>query len=368
MRPDTAGGRPDSEFPADPYPGARVGASYVHLGGYSYPLVADPARPSGLRVAGRCLDAWLAGHGAVPCAGRVPVLAYGSNANPSKISWMRAERGLTGPVVVLRVRCDGLSAVWSAGTRVVDDQRPATLAAAPGTVEEHAVWLAAPDQFAALDAVEGRSADPPRYRLARVATGTVSLLDGGGRLDRPWAYVAPATPSGAPRTDRRPLLLDGVPVPCTAVDQAGAAALDGVPGPDGLDVTTVDGVPTPDGWPSRVFVYGTLMPGEHAWPLLREHAAAVLPQPSFLPVGGLADTGLGRPALSPDTGAGVPGFTVELADPCGALPELDRYAGPGHQRARFTLDDGTVCWSWRWTGQRDGHTALPGGWAARRRG
>lgn len=365
MDPDIPPPWPDSAFPADPYPGRRPAASYVHDRGCSFPLTPDPACPSGWRAEGRCLDEWLAERGTPPCADRVPVLAYGSNANPSKISWMRPERGLSGPVVVLRVRVEGLAAVWSAGQRVVDDQRPATLAAVPGAAEEHAVWLAAPDQFAALDAVEGRDAEPPRYRLARIGTGRVGLVDGAGVLDRPWAYVAPETPAGDARTDRRPLLVDGAPVPCADVDQAGARRLTGVPGPDGLDAETVDGVPAADAWPSRVFVHGSLMPGERAWPLLREHAAPVLPQPVFLPVGGLGDTGHDYPALYLDTGTGVPGFVVELADPVTSLPELDRYEGPEYERVRVHLDDGTACWAWRWVADREDHAPLQRGWAAR---
>ncbi|MET0191237.1 MAG: gamma-glutamylcyclotransferase, partial [Pseudonocardia sediminis] len=160
------------------------------------------------------LDGWLAGHGAAPMAGRVPVLAYGSNRNPSKISWMRAERGLTGPVVVLRCATSGLAATWAAGLRVVDDQRPAVLAAAPGRDERHAVWMAAPEQFAALDRVEGRAADPPRYRLARLRTGTVTTED-GAVVDLPYAYLGRDA-------IRRPLLVDGAPVFCDDVAQDAA--------------------------------------------------------------------------------------------------------------------------------------------------
>lgn len=412
MEPETAPPWPDSAFPAAPYPGARPGFSFVHDAaaaqvpgaphgpgpvrrpagvcddGGSLPLRADRSAPSGWRVAGRCLDAWLADRAAAPLSGRVPVLAYGSNVCPSKIAWMRAERGLTGPVVVLRVRVEGLSAVWSAGLRLVDDQRPATLAAAPGTVETHAVWMVEPHQFAALDTVEGRDVDPPIYRLARVATGAVTVLDDGapagvldngapaGILDRPWAYLAPDEPTGDPRTDRRPLLVDGSAVPCTAVDQAGSVALAGVPGPDGLDATTVDGVPAPQQWPPRVFVYGSLMPGQAAWPLLREHAAPhAPPYPVALPHGVVADTGCGYPALTfgdsgTDSGAdaaagGVPGHVVELADPQAALPVLDGYEGPEYRRVRVVVEDGTVCWAWLWTASRAGLTPLPRGWAAR---
>lgn len=385
MPPDTSPPWPDPLFPAAPYPGSRPGASFVHdgagSGGLSVPLDADPSAPSGWRIGDRCLDDRLAEWGAAPLAGRVPVLAYGSNACPSKISWMRVERGLTGPVVVLRVRVEGLSAVWAAGLRVVDDQRPATLAAVPGAVEEHAVWLAEPGQFAALDAVEGRHTDPPRYRQARVATGRVTLVDGDGVIDRPYAYVAPAGPPGDERTDRRPLLVDGAPVPCASLGQDAARALAGIPGPDGLDVEArdaADGAPHPDAWPSRVFVYGSLMPGQPAWPLIREHAdPRVLPQPTFLPVGTVSDTGDGYPALTLAPGGclpghdgpgrdGVPGYVVELADPVAALPALDAYEGPEYERIRVVQQDGAICWAWLWTAPRDGLTPLPGGWAARR--
>lgn len=457
MEPETAPPWPDSAFPADPYPGARPAVSFVHVAtaqadpaaqvpgaphglgpvrrpdevcdddGGSLPLHADRSAPSGWRLAGRCLDAWLADHGAAPMSGRVPVLAYGSNVCPSKIAWMRAERGLTGPVVVLRVRVEGLSAVWSAGLRLVDDQRPATLAAAPGTVETHAVWMVEPHQFAALDTVEGRDVDPPIYRLARVATGAVTVLDDGappaalddgappavldggappavpgndapigvlddgtpaavlddgapaavldggapaGVIDRPWAYLAPDEPTGNPRTDRRPLLVDGSAVPCTALDQAGSVALAGVPGPDGLDAATVDGVPAPQQWPPRVFVYGSLMPGQAAWPLLQEHAAPHRPPyPATLQHGTVADTGCGYPALTLDTAGaaagGAPGHVVELSDPQAALPALDEYEGPQYRRIRVVVADGTVCWAWLWTASRAGLTPLARGWAAR---
>ncbi|MFD0490074.1 hypothetical protein ACFQ0O_26980 [Saccharopolyspora spinosporotrichia] len=43
------------------------------------------------------------------------MLAYGSNVNPSKISWLRDRLGLRGPVVVIGARCHGIVAVWSAG-------------------------------------------------------------------------------------------------------------------------------------------------------------------------------------------------------------------------------------------------------------
>jgi hypothetical protein len=118
------------------------------------------------------------------------------------------------------VRCAGLAAVWAAGLRKRDGQRPATLAALPGVVEDHAVWFATPDQLAVLDVCEGRG---NRYDLARL-TGADIRLEDGTRLDGVHAYVA--------NSDiRRPLLVDGRPVRVADVEQARAAALTGVPAP-----------------------------------------------------------------------------------------------------------------------------------------
>lgn len=178
------------------------------------------------------LDEWLVARGAAPLADRAPVLAYGSNACPSKIAWLRDELRLRGPAVVLRARCAGLSAVWAAGFRVVDDQRPATLAALDDADEVHAVWLATPDQLDVLDVCEGRG---KRYELARVRTGSVVLED-GSELDQPLAYVG-AVPGG-----RVPLLVGGEPVRCSDVPQASAVALQGLPAAaDGLDYDVLVG-------------------------------------------------------------------------------------------------------------------------------
>ncbi|MFJ7212081.1 gamma-glutamylcyclotransferase family protein [Amycolatopsis sp. NPDC098790] len=147
---------------------------------------------------------------------RMAVLAYGSNANPSKITWLRARLGLEGPVVVAHARCAGLAAVWAAGFRVVDDQRPATLTALDG-VEDHAIWFVTPDQLAVLDRCEGRGT---RYHLARLTEPDITLED-GTRLTEVHTYVGAAP-------IRYPLLVDGKPVRTTDLPQAEAAKLDGV--------------------------------------------------------------------------------------------------------------------------------------------
>ena len=191
----------DADHPADPYPGAVPPDSYVHVAEVAYPL-RDGA------VEGVPLDAWLRGRGAPPLAERIPVLTYGSNRCPSKITWLRRELGLgAGPVVVLRARTNAVAAVWAAGLRARDGARPAVLAAAPDVVEEHAVWLATPEQIAVLDRCEGRD---ERFRLARLRTGSVTVC--GVLIERPWVYLGHAA-------IRHPLLVNGAPVRCADVAQ-----------------------------------------------------------------------------------------------------------------------------------------------------
>ena len=209
----------ESDYPADPYPGARPDVSFVNQDGRCRPLPAAGWRP--------VLAEWLPG-----LVSRVPVLAYGSNACPAKIGWLRRHFGLTGPVVVLRARCTGLAAVWAAGIRARDRQRPATLAAEPGRTEWHAVWLATAEQVRALDRCEGRGT---RYRLVRLRTGSVTLED-GTELPEVLAYTGLSA-------ERAPLLVAGNPVRCADLAQASAAGLTGEPGPDGLAVEPVRGAP-----------------------------------------------------------------------------------------------------------------------------
>lgn len=344
----------DAEFPADPYPGGVPPCSFVHLDAMSHRLDPDPRARSGWVVDGLDLDGWLAGHGAPPAAARIPVLAYGSNRCPSKITWMRAEMGLDGPVVVLRARTTGVTAVWAHGVRARDGQRPAVLAAAPGVVEDHAVWLATPAQVAVLDRVEGRG---ERFRLTRLRTGTMTLQD-GARIDQPWCYVGHGE-------IRRPLRLDGRPVRCLDVPQAGALCLIGEPGADGLDAPTEHGTPHPDRWPAALLTYGLLMPGQRSWPLLAPHAGP--PRTAYL-TGALYDTGRGCPALVPGAGDPVPGVLVPLTDPAAALPHLDAYEGPDYVRVRRALPDGTMCWVYAWRGPTTGLARLRDGWPGHRAG
>ncbi|MBW0136734.1 gamma-glutamylcyclotransferase family protein [Pseudonocardia abyssalis] len=335
--------RPDSDFPDTPYPGAVPPTSFAHVDGMSHALTPGP-----WRIGDVPLDDWLAARGAAPAAERVPVLAYGSNRCPGKISWLRAELGLgDDPVVVLRARTTGVAAVWAAGHRARDGQRPATLAAAPGIEEEHAVWLATPEQVAVLDRCEGRD---ERFRLARLRTGTV-LTEDGARIDGAWVYVghSPA---------RAPLHVDGRPVRCVVMPQAAARDLVGEPGADGLDAPTVVGPPHPDQWPTELFAYGLLQPGQVSWHYVEPHAAGGHRYATV--AGAVLDTGRGYPAWLPDSVGAVPGTLIALRDPIAAFPAMDAYEGPEYRRIRTVTTDGTVGWAYAWRAPTDGFRP---GWA-----
>ncbi|MGB3438899.1 MAG: gamma-glutamylcyclotransferase family protein [Actinophytocola sp.] len=342
----------DEDYPAVPYPGARPSVSYVHDDATGWELTPDPVASSGWRAEGRDLDDWLAARDAEPLACRVPVLCYGSNVCPSKITWLRDALGLTGPAVLLHARCTDVAAVWASGLRVVDDQRPATLTAMPGNTEEHAVWFATPAQVAVLDRCEGRG---ERYRLARVDTGEVRLAD-GSVVDGPLAYVA-----AAPR--RLPLLVDGKAVRCLDVPQSGAAALVGTPAStDGLTVREVPGAPEPADFPARVFVYGTLQPGASDWWRLEPHATGE-PRAAALP-GTMFDTGLGYPALQLGDGPGVSGWVIDLARPAFTLSTLDEYEGSEYRRVRVALPGGQLCWTYVWIEPIKGLRKLTAPWGS----
>jgi hypothetical protein len=240
---------PDHKYPADPYPGARPDFSFVHSGSTGYRITPDVTSPSGWVLheshGALDLDEWLSARQVAPLRTRLPVLAYGSNSNPEKISWLRTELGLQGPAIVLRAECSGIAAVWSAGIRARDDQRPAVLAAAPGS-ETHAVWLVTPDQRRVLDECEGRG---QRYRLSWVYADI--RLDGGASLSSVLAYTARPESLGRDvpeRLNRSPLLVNGEMVRMSELDQQSAARLSGTPATtDGLDCEEVIGEPDAPG-------------------------------------------------------------------------------------------------------------------------
>ena len=294
------------------------------------------------------------------------MLAYGSNRCPSKITWLRRTLGLgADPVVVLRARTTGVTAVWAAGLRARDGARPAVLAAAPGVVEDHAVWLATPDQIAVLDRCEGRD---ERFRLARLRTGSV-VVDGAASarrsrapgttevpVERPWVYLGHAE-------IRRPLLVDGAPVRCAEVSQEVAMTLVGEPAEsDGLDADPVTGAPHPDEWPAALFAYGLLQPGQVSWERVRAHATG--PARPTTVAGGVFDSGHGYPAWLPDAPGDTPGVIVPVRDPAELLPALDAYEGPEYERVRAVAGGEPCAGPTPGAATGRGWSALPGGWAA----
>lgn len=232
----------DSDFPADPYPGTRPESSFVHHDQSSWWLKPNKDKPSGWSLRGTDLDSQLAKVKAPPMRSRLPVLAYGSNANPSKITWLRENLGLCGPVIVVQARCSDIAAVWSAGKRARDGQRPAVIASLPGATEGHTLWFATPDQRRVLDECEGRG---ERYQLSWL-TADIRLAN-GVRPGKVLAYTARPETLGkdvGEYSNRSPLLVGGHLVPCAQVGQEDAANLRGVPADaDGLDTVEVEGEP-----------------------------------------------------------------------------------------------------------------------------
>jgi gamma-glutamylcyclotransferase (GGCT)/AIG2-like uncharacterized protein YtfP len=124
----------------------------------------------------------------------------------------------------------------------------------------------------------------------------------------------------------------------------------GVGGP-GNDHRATKGQPEarPD-VPDRIFVYGTLRPGEGAWPLIEPFVVGE-PEPARL-AGRVFDTGLGYPALLPagDPDDTVVGVLLTLAAPADAFVVLDEYEGEEYQRVRVLDTLGRPCWTYRWLG------------------
>lgn len=103
---------------------------------------------------------------------------------------------------------------------------------------------------------------------------------------------------------------------------------------------------------ARVFVYGTLMPGDVRWPHLAPFATAWTDATA---TGRLFDTGHAFPcAVFDPAGEAIPGVVVSLADARRdeALDALDRVEGFLYRRIEIDTSAGPA-WSYEWMGRTD---------------
>lgn len=115
--------------------------------------------------------------------------------------------------------------------------------------------------------------------------------------------------------------------------------------------------------PDRLFVYGTLMPGEPLWPELAPYAVAWEP---VVAEGALWDTGQGYPAVRFHPGGEpVPGILVTI-DPgrrADVLALLDRIEDVGVLYRRVVVPTtGGDAFAYEWLGPTDGLARLSAGW------
>ncbi|MFF1380370.1 hypothetical protein [Streptomyces sp. NPDC058308] len=186
------------------YPGLPVTVPSLLTGAELLPLRARRGGLGAWTVGGgrrphRPLDEVLAGLGRTPVAGRLPVIAVGSNASPGQLSHKLTRLGIPGAVPMVPVRLRGIGIGCSAHIG-----RAGYVAAAPyGAPEARAAlvvsWLDGA-QLAAVDATE-----LPNYRRVRLPGDAYGMtLPSGERLGEAYVYVSArgllADPvTGAPR-------------------------------------------------------------------------------------------------------------------------------------------------------------------------
>jgi gamma-glutamylcyclotransferase (GGCT)/AIG2-like uncharacterized protein YtfP len=114
---------------------------------------------------------------------------------------------------------------------------------------------------------------------------------------------------------------------------------------------------------TTLFVYGTLVPGGEAWPLLERWTIG--PAVADAVPGRLFDTGRGYPAatFAPDAAELVHGVVVEL-DPQrreAALRALDRYEASEYDRVTVRTVAGRDTLTYEWVASLDGCIAMADG-------
>lgn len=118
----------------------------------------------------------------------------------------------------------------------------------------------------------------------------------------------------------------------------------------------------------RLFVYGTLMPGEPRWPVLQPYVASWRPGTAQ---GRMWDTGHGYPAVrfdrpgDPVGGHPIPGVVVDLVagGVAEAVATLDRVEVEGvlYRRVEVATSEGPAM-AYEWLGSTDGMVPLATGW------
>lgn len=114
----------------------------------------------------------------------------------------------------------------------------------------------------------------------------------------------------------------------------------------------------------RVFVYGTLQPGQSRWPTLAQYVDPRKPPIRAGTPGALYDTHCGWPAavFSQRTARLVPGSVVaiEAGREGAALADMDEIEGVDHGLFVRTevLAHGSVCWAYHWPGGTDGFALI----------
>lgn len=114
---------------------------------------------------------------------------------------------------------------------------------------------------------------------------------------------------------------------------------------------------------TNVFVYGTLVPGAHAWPLLARWVDGV---PAADAVRGrLYDTGRGYPAATFVSGGTdvVHGVVAPLAaaTASAALAALDEYEASEYVRTEVVTEGGIRAVAYHWVATLEGCAPIPGG-------
>ena len=184
---DWQGPRRPEEFGPAPYPGPRPAGSFQILDGRVHGVRPDADLGWCCRDSGRVVDA----------AGRVLVLAYGSNLDPRKL----ARRLPDEPVLALRCAVFDHAAAWCNARRYNGDV-VATLVEEPGRVEIHAVLALTSSQLEIMDAWEGT---PSIYERRPLETRIA--LENGTDVADVTAYFGTDHRRPSLRRDGRPFLV-----------------------------------------------------------------------------------------------------------------------------------------------------------------